>query len=92
MADMSYYFQQLVAQRDADSPLYRRAMADFLANFVAANGGTLTDVEVVVWDHDKAVTALVPPGFVILRAQGWAKEFDVDLAEAGELPVVENLG
>lgn len=92
MADMSYYFQQLVAQRDADSPLYRRAMADFLANFVQANEGTLTDVEVVRWDHDEALNKLIPPGFVLLRVQGWAREFDVDLAEAGELPVVENLG
>ena len=92
MADTSYYFQQLVAERDADSPVYRRGLADLLANIVTANEGTLTDVEVVRWDHDEDLNKLVPPGFVLLRVQGWAREFDVDLAEAGDSPAVENLG
>ena len=92
MADQSYYFQQIVTERDADSPVYRRGMKDLLANIVEANDGTLTDVEVVRWDHDENLNKLIPPGFVLLRAQGWAREFDVDLAEAGEQPAVENLG
>jgi len=92
MADQSYYFQQIVTEKDADSPVYRRGMKDLLANIVEANDAVLTDVEVVRWDHDEQINKLIPPGFVLLRAQGWAREFDVDLAEAGEQSAVENLG
>ena len=91
MADTSYWFQQLVAQRDAACPVYRRGLTGFLDNWVKANGNTLTDVEVVRWDHDPQLTALVPAGFVLLRVQGWVKEFDVDLAEAGDLPATGGL-
>jgi len=91
MADTAYWFQQLVAERDADSPVYRRGLTGFLDNWAKANDNVLTDVEVVRWDHDPALSALVPPGFVLLRVQGWVREFDVDLADAGELPVTGGL-
>lgn len=91
MADTSYWFQQLVAERDADSPAYRRGLVAFLENFAAANGNELTDAEVVRWDHDKDLSRLVPPGFVLLRAQGWVHEFDVDLADEDAAPVTEGL-
>jgi hypothetical protein len=92
MADTSYWFQQLLAERDVDSAAHRRALTAFLANWAQANGCVLTDAEVVRWDHEPALNRLVPAGFVMVRVQGWVREFDVDLADGAAPPIVEGLG